>query len=120
MVVTDTGQLLEVHVDGVSLCSIERYRGSDFCYVRLDLPEAAREAAAQYAQACLGRSYDVGGFLLLALSVVLCDRLRVPDTGKPGCTSVVVRALERAGFTFERAAPEMMPADLAKKFGVLP
>jgi hypothetical protein len=31
-----------------------------------------------------------------------------------------VRALERAGMAFDRPPPEMMPADLAKKFGVLP
>jgi hypothetical protein len=34
--------------------------------------------------------------------------------------SLIVRALERTGLTFDRAAPDMMPADLAKKFGVLP
>jgi hypothetical protein len=32
----------------------------------------------------------------------------------------VAQALQRAGITFDRAPPDLMPADLAKKFGVLP
>jgi hypothetical protein len=120
LVVNDRGHLLEVHARGVGLCRIEKFRANDFCYVRLALGDAARQAAARYAYGCLGQRYDIGGFLWLALSVVLGDRLRVPDTGRPGCISLIVRALERAGLCFERPAPEMTPADLAKKFGVLP
>jgi hypothetical protein len=120
MVVTDRGHLLEVHARGVGLCDVEKYRDNDFCYVRLDLSDEARREAARYAYAALGQRYDIAGFLLLGLSVTLGDLFRVPDTGKPGCVSLIVRALECAGLTFNRAAPDMMPADLAKKFGVLP
>jgi hypothetical protein len=119
MVVTDAGHLLEVHVRGVGLCNIEKFRGIDFCYVRLGLSEAARYEAVRYAYGCLGQRYDLAGFLLLCLSVVLGDRFRVPDTGRPGCVSLIARALQRAGITFERAPPDLMPADLAKQFGVL-
>jgi hypothetical protein len=120
LVVTHGGHLLEVHARGVGLCAIEKYRDDDFCYVRLDLSEDERERASQYARSHLGQPYDLWGFVLLGISVALGDLFRVPDTGRPGCVSLIVRALERAGLTFERAAPEMMPADLAKKFGVLP
>ena len=120
LVVNDAGHLLEVHARGVGLCDIEKYREADFCYVRLALGEDARREAARYAYGCLGQRYDLAGFLLLGLSVVLGDRLRVPDNGRPGCVSLIARALERAGVTFDRAPPEMMPADLARRFGVLP
>lgn len=120
LVVTDAGHLLEVHARGVGLCGIEKYRSTDFCYVRLGLSEAARHEAARYAYGCLGQRYDLAGFLLLGLSVVFGDRFRVPDNGKPGCVSLIARALERAGMTFDRTPPDMMPADLAKRFGVLP
>lgn len=120
LVVNDAGHLLEVHARGVGLCRIEKYRSTDFCYVRLGLSEAARHDATQYARAHLGQRYDLLGFVLLGLSVTFGDLFRVPDTGKPGCVSLIARALERAGITFERAAPELMPADLAKRFGVLP
>ena len=115
-----TGHLLEVHARGVGLCGIEKYRETDFCYVRLGLSEAARHEAARYAYGYLGQRYDLAGFLLLGLSVVLGDRFRVPDKDKPGCVSLIARALERVGVAFDRAPPDMMPADLAKRFGVLP
>lgn len=120
LVVNDAGHLLEVHARGVGLCWIEKYRAVDFCYVRLGLSEAARHEAARYAYGCLGQRYDLAGFVLLGLSVTFGDLFRVPDTGKPGCVSLIARALGRAGIVFERAAPELMPADLAKRFGVLP
>jgi hypothetical protein len=120
LVVNDAGHLLEVHARGVGLCTIEKYRATDFCYLRLDLSEAARREAAHYARGFLGQRYDLAGFVLLGLSVTLGDLFRVPDTGRPGCVSLIVRALTRAGITFDRAAPDMMPADLAKRFGVLP
>jgi hypothetical protein len=112
--------VVDVDTGGVDLCHIREYRKVDVCCVRLRLDLAARDAVSLYARQYVGQSYDVKGFLWLALSVLLGDRLRVPDTGKPGCTSLVVRALERGGLRFDRPAPEMMPADLAKKFGVLP
>jgi hypothetical protein len=120
IVLSDEGHLLEVHARGVGVCGIEKFRNNDFCYVRLRLSEPARYQAVRYAYDFIGQRYDLVGFLLLGLSVTMGHRLRVPDTGKPGCVSLIVRALERAGMAFDRPPPEMMPADLAKKFSVLP
>jgi hypothetical protein len=120
LVVNDNGHLLEVHAHGVGLCRIEKYRDTDFCYVQLDLGEEARREVARYAYGFLGRRYDLAGFLLLGISVTFGDLFRVPDNGKPGCVSLIARALERSGITFDRAPPDLMPADLAKRFGVLP
>jgi hypothetical protein len=120
LVIDDSGHLLEVHARGVALCGIEKYRGTDFCHVRLNLSEAARHEATRYAYGFLGQRYDLWGFVLLGVSVTFGDLFRVPDTGKPGCVSLIARALERAGISFDRAPPDLMPADLAKRFGVLP
>ena len=54
------------------------------------------------------------------LSVLLGDRFKVPDRGRQGCVALIVRALQRAGVTFERRPSDMMPSDLAKRFGVTP
>lgn len=118
LVVNDRGQLLEVHARGVALCGIEKYRGTDFCHVRLALSDAERMSAAAYARGFLGQRYDLWGFVLLGISVTFGDLFRVPDTGRPGCVSLIARALERAGIVFDRPAAELMPADLAKRFGV--
>jgi hypothetical protein len=120
MVISDFDHVIHVDSYGAVICHIEEYRRTDFCCVRLRLSLAARDDMSDYARRCAGQPYDLAGFFRLALSVLLGDRLRVPDSGRPGCTSLIVHALERAGLTFERRASELMPADLAKRFGVLP
>lgn len=120
LVVTATGYLIEVNAGGVRQYSIEKYRDKEFHRVRLDLTEPGRTAAVDFARSCLGQRYGVMGFLLLGLTVVLGDRFRVPDRGQHGCVALIVRALQRAGLAFDRGAADMMPADLAKRFGVTP
>jgi hypothetical protein len=55
----------------------------------------------------------------LGKSVLLGDRFKVPDRGQQGCVALIVRALQRAGVKFEQRPSDMMPSDLAKRFGVL-
>lgn len=118
MVVGRNGLLVEVLHSGVTLSQLEKYRDQDYCYVRLDLSDADRKNAASYACACLRQKYGVSSFLWFAASLLAGDRLRIRDRGQQGCVALIVRALQRAGVKFERQAPDMMPADLAKHFGV--
>lgn len=113
-------RLVEVHVAGVGMCDVEKYRRLEFHRVRLDLPEAALRRAANYACSCLKQPYGVGTFFLLGLAIVLGDCFRVRDNGSHGCVALIVRALQRAGLTFDREPQDMTPADLARNLGVLP
>lgn len=119
LVATSAGHLVEVNARGVITNHIRRYREYDYHYVWLDLPDAGRKAAVQFARSLLGQKYSLRNFLLLAASIVLGDRLRMPDSGH-GCVSLVARALQQAGIRFERKPTDMTPADLAKRFGVTP
>jgi hypothetical protein len=56
---------------------------------------------------------------LLGLAVLFGGRFQVRDRGQQGCGVLIARALQRAGMSFERAPADMMPADLAKRFGVM-
>ena len=118
IVVGRDGLLVEVLHSGVTLSRLEKYRDHDYRYIRLDLPDADRKNATSYACACLRQKYGVWSFLLFAASLLAGDRLRIRDRGQQGCVALIVRALQRAGMTFERQAADMMPADLAKHFGV--
>jgi hypothetical protein len=120
LVVTSVGHLIEVVHTGVVLRKIERYRNLEYHYVHLDLSESDRNKAVSFAYSCLREKYGLSGFLLLALSVFLGDRFQVPDSGQQGCVALIVRALQRAGVTFEQRPVDMTPGDLAKRFGVLP
>lgn len=118
IVVGRNGLLVEVLHTGVMLGTLEKYRDQDYCYIRLDLSDPDRKSAASYACACLRQKYGVLSFLLFAASLLAGDRLRLRDRGQQGCVALIIRALQRAGMTFERQAADMMPADLAKHFGV--
>jgi len=120
MVVGRGGLLVEVLHHGVVLSKLEKYRAQEYHYVRLELSDADRRNAASYARACVRQKYGVSSFVLLAFSLLAGDRLRIPDLGQQGCAALIVRALQRAGMTFERKPADMMPADLAKRFGVRP
>ncbi len=120
MVLAANGHLVEVHALGVGICGIEKFRANEFHYVRLDLSDRDRALAARYGRSCVGQRYGVSSFLLFCLSLALGDRFHVPDWGQQGCVALIVRALQRAGVAFDRAPSDMMPADLAKRFGVLP
>jgi hypothetical protein len=120
IIVGREGLLVEVLHNGVVLSKLEKYRALEYHYIHLNLSEANRRNASFYACACLHQKYGVSGFLLLAFSLLLGDWFRVPDRGQQGCAALIVRALQRAGITFEREPADMMPADLAKRFGVRP
>lgn len=118
IVVGRNGFLVEVLQAGVSLSRLEKYRDYDYRYIRLELSDSDRKGAASYACACLRQKYGVLSFVLLAASLLAGDRWRIRDRGQQGCVALIVRALQRAGMRFERQAADMMPADLAKHFGV--
>lgn len=119
LVLNSAGHLVEVNVRGVVLSHIRNYREHDYHYVWLDLPDAGRSAAVQFARSCLKQKYSLRNFLLLAASIALGDRLPMPNSGH-GCVSLVARALQEAGIRFDRKPTDMTPADLAKRFGVTP
>jgi hypothetical protein len=120
IVVGREGLLVEAVHNGVVLSRLEKYRGQEYHYVHLDLSEADRRSATSYACACLHQKYGVFSFVLMALSLLAGDRLRIPDRGQQGCVALIARALQRAGVSFERGPADMIPADLAKRFGVRP
>jgi hypothetical protein len=112
--------LIEVIHAGVVARKIEKYRDHEYHYVYLELSESDRSKAVAFAYSCLQQKYGVSSFLLLAASVLLGDRFKVADRGQHGCVALIVRALQRAGMTFEQTPNDMMPADLARRFGVVP
>ena len=100
LVVSNAGHMVEVNPRGVVTSHIRLYRDRDYHYVSLNLPEAGRNAAVQFARSCLGQKYSVRNFLLLVISAALGDRIRMPDSGHQ-CASLVVGALQQAGIRFE-------------------
>jgi hypothetical protein len=120
IIVSPRGHLVEVLHTGVVLSSIEKYRNEEYHYVYIELSAADRTRASRYAYSCLRQKYGRLSFMLIALAVLSGDRFEVPDRGQQGCVVLIARALQRAGIAFARRPTDMTPADLAKRFGVMP
>jgi hypothetical protein len=120
IIVSHQGHLVEVLHTGVVLSRIEKYRDQEYHYVYLDLSAADRTRASRYAYSCLRQKYGRLSAVLFAFAVLSGDRFEVPDRGQQGCIAMIVRALQAAGITFARRPTDMTPADLAKRFGVMP
>lgn len=119
LVTSSTGRMVEVGSRGVVRSHIRLYRNRDYHYVWLDLPDAGRSAAVQFARSCVGQKYSLRNSLLLTASIALGERIPIPDSGH-NCISLIARALQEAGIRFDRKPTDMMPADLARRFGVTP
>lgn len=121
LVAGPSGLLFEVTSAGVVVRHVSAHRDEEYHYVRLDRPPEERLRAALYAKDFVGRRYTVLSFLRLGWNLVIrWPRLSVPDRGQQVCASLVGRALERAGERFALPPHELMAADLAKHFGVVP
>ncbi len=119
LVATCAGHLVEANGRGVIISHVREYRDCHYHYVPLELPETGRKAAVEFARSLLGQKYSLRNLFLLGATIALGDRLRMPDSGH-GCVSLVAQALQRAGIHFDRKPTDMTPADLAKRFGVIP
>lgn len=119
LVVSWHGHLVEALHNGVALSAIENYRDRDYHYVRIELPDADRAEVARYAVSCLRRAPGRWSFALAALAKVGRGRSRLAKRSRQECVALVVRALQRAGMTFEHPPADMSVADLARRFGVV-
>ena len=78
LVATRAGHLVEVNGRGVIFSHVREYRDCHYHYVRLDLSDADRRAAVQFARSLLGQKYSLRNLLLLGASIALGDLIRMP------------------------------------------
>ncbi len=121
LVANARGRIIEVVPGGVVARSVEKYRSWDYHYVHVNAFEPDRRDAVSFAESCVGQPYSVAGLLGLCLAVLTRGLVPLADRGQQSCAALVVRALAReTGAIFPRTPPDMMPADLAKHYGITP
>ncbi len=82
--------------------------------------EHDREQAVKFARTCLGMKYGYLDIVSIALSLLTGCKFSFGFDGQAICSGLVARALERTNAIFNRSPSHIMPADLAKYFGVDP
>jgi hypothetical protein len=120
LVVRTDGVIVEAGTAGVVLQHVEKYRDVDYHYVAVRATPEQRWQAVRFAMSRVGSRY--GNLLLASLvtSALTRGRVRLGETRCELCGSLVAAALACGGQGFERPITDILPADLAMHYGVIP
>lgn len=120
LVVDTDGGLIEAEGRGVCAGHINEYNASDYALVHTDMSDEDRTEAVNFAKDCLGDKYSFLTIGCISVSLLTGTKLTFGYQGHMICSGLVSRCLERGQYVFPRDAAEMMPADLASYFKVVP
>lgn len=119
LVVHVDGRIVEAGTGGVACRRLERYRDSEYHYIHLGTPLRARRDAVRFAVSSVGARYAYLRFFRRSVAAIVGDEL-VPSGSGHACASLVASALAHAGEAFGRSPADMLPADLARHYGLTP
>jgi uncharacterized protein YycO len=118
LVVDDAGGLVEALSDGVKATNLSKYLGSDYHLVRIKATTEDRDEIARFGKACVGDEYGYLTIVSIAVTILLRSKITFFVQGEQICSGLVARAQERGRAIFDRNPVSIMPADLAKYYGV--
>ncbi|MFZ0945271.1 MAG: hypothetical protein WB930_08470 [Syntrophobacteraceae bacterium] len=123
LIASNEGNLIEALGAGVLATHLSDYKPTQYHLVSLKHDFASdrdREQTVKFAGTCLGMGYDYLDIVSIALSLLTGCKLSFGFDGRMICSGLVAQALERTNAIFNRSPSHIMPADLAKYFGVEP
>jgi uncharacterized protein YycO len=124
IIVDHDGGLIEALPGGVCKSHLSKYQSEEYHLVRLGTSAhpTDRAEAVQFAEWCLNHHQQYSWFTLLGMLVGLATggKISFGYEGQTICSGLVARALERTTAIFNRNTEDIMPADLAKYYGVEP
>ena len=99
-----------------------KYRDTEYRLVRIDASSVSRREAVRFAEWAASHRTRYGWLTLVSIFFALLTggRFTFHVDGQEICSGVVARALERTGALFCRTPSHIMPAELAKHYGVEP
>jgi len=123
VVASKDGDLIEALNAGVIRTRISRYKETEYHLVQLEgslADQHDRDQAVKFAERSLKQKYGYLTVISIALSLLTGAKFAFGYDGQSICSGLVARALERTNKIFDRTPSHIMPADLAKSFGVNP
>ena len=99
---------------------MSQYRDVEYHLVNIDAiaNDRDREQAVAFTESTVGEPFGVLDGIGLILSLVTGLRLNVSYNSHLVCSALVARALERTSAIFDDEPAHMLPADLARHFGI--
>ena len=112
------GTIVEALTSNVTQGNISKYQGFNYVVVGVTANTEDRDQMVAFCEWALGREYGFLTDLSLLGWCLFGGKFSFGLDGEMCCSGLVARALERAGYIFDRDSSHVMPADLARKFNV--
>jgi hypothetical protein len=120
LIVSEDGALVEALGAGVHRTTLAAYANTQYTVVNIEASPADRAQMVAFADHWVGAKYDWATIASIGVSLLTGAKLSFGFAGQLICSGLVARALERTSVIFEEEPSHVMPAGLAKMFGVLP
>jgi hypothetical protein len=120
LIVSEKGDLIEALGAGVRETNISKYKPTEYHLVQLGTIATGndREEVVKFAKSSVGLPYGRLTIISIALSLLTGCKLTFGFDEQSICSGLVARALERTSIIFSRTPSHILPADLAKYFGI--
>ena len=120
VLVDKVGSLVEAESKGVVRSPLSKYHTEEYHLVHLgdSAGERDREQVAAFAESLVGQPFGYLDMFSVGLSLFTGAKVNVSYESHLMCSALVARALERTDAIFNDEPAHMMPADLARHYGV--
>jgi hypothetical protein len=120
LIVSADGALIEALGPGVRRNTLAAYHGTQYTVVHIEASDEDRKEMVAFTEHWIGAPYDWLTIVSITLSLLTGARFSFGFAGQLICSGLVARALERTTAIFDDEPSHVMPAELAKMFGVAP
>lgn len=118
MIVSSDGSIVEALGAGVKPGHLSQYKGTTYHIVHIDAAAPDRLQVASYAESQVNIPYGFLTIVSIAFGLITGAKFTFDFDGQHICSGLVARSLERTDAIFNRSPEHIMPADLAKYYGV--
>lgn len=120
--IADAEHIIEALGRGVSEQPLSKYNQREYHLVRIAASPEDRQEAVNFARACCKRKMPYGYLTVISIAISLLTgtKFSFGFDGQMICSGLVARALERTTAIFVPDTSHIMPAYLAKSYGVEP
>jgi hypothetical protein len=120
LIVSADGALIEALGPGVRRNSLAAYKDTQYTVVHIDASPEDRAQMVAFAEHWVGAQYDWATIVSITISLLTGLKLAFGFAGQLICSGLVARALERTSAIFDEEPSHVVPAELAKMFGIIP
>lgn len=120
VIVAADGSLVEAESRGVERNNLTKYTPAEYHLVGLgdSADERDRRQVAAFAESLVGQPFGFLDLFSVGLSLLTGAKVNISYESHLMCSALVARALERTSAIFGDEPAHMLPADLARYYGV--